>query len=71
MVKRSNPGRSNIFAGNSVDAAVKVGQALEDAFELLASRPGVSHVRQDLTERPLKFWSVYSYHVVYDPVAIR
>jgi len=41
--------------------------ALEDAFGQLASRPGIGHVRQDLTERPLKFWSVYSYLVVYDP----
>jgi plasmid stabilization system protein ParE len=24
-------------------------------------------VREDLTDRPLKFWSVYSYLVVYDP----
>jgi plasmid stabilization system protein ParE len=46
---------------------VKVVLALEDAFGLLASRPGIGHVRQDLTERPVKFWSVYSYLVVYDP----
>jgi plasmid stabilization system protein ParE len=39
----------------------------EDAFDLLASRPGIGHVREDLTDRPLKFWSVYSYLVVYDP----
>ena len=58
---------ADFIAGDSVDAAVKVVQALEDAFELLASRPGVGHVRQDLTQRPLKFWSVYSYLVVYDP----
>jgi plasmid stabilization system protein ParE len=30
----------------------------EDAFDLLASRPGIGHVREDLTDRPLKFWSV-------------
>jgi plasmid stabilization system protein ParE len=24
-------------------------------------------VREDLTDRPLKFWSVYSYLVAYDP----
>ena len=29
--------------------------------------PGLGHRRQDLTDRPLKFWSVYSYLIVYDP----
>jgi len=58
---------ADFIAGDSVDAAVKVVLALEDAFGLLASRPGIGHVRLDLTERPLKFWSVYSYLVVYDP----
>ena len=58
---------ADFIAGDSVDAAVKVVLALEDAFGLLASRPGIGHVRQDLTERPVKFWSVYSYLVVYDP----
>lgn len=58
---------ADFLAGDSVDVALKVVLALEDAFGLLASRPGIGHVRQDLTERPLKFWSVYSYLVVYDP----
>ena len=30
------------------------------AFEPPASRPGIGHVREDLTNRPLKFWSVNS-----------
>jgi plasmid stabilization system protein ParE len=54
---------------DSVDAAVKVVLALEDAFTLLASRPGIGHTRDDLTPRPLKFWGVYSYLVVYDPAS--
>jgi plasmid stabilization system protein ParE len=58
---------ADFIAGESVDAAVKVVLALEDAFVLLASRPGIGHAREDLTDRPLKFWSVYSYLVVYDP----
>lgn len=58
---------ADVIAGDSVDATLKVVLALEDAFGLLASRPGIGHVRQELTERPLQFWSVYSYLVVYDP----
>jgi plasmid stabilization system protein ParE len=55
------------IARDSVDAALKVYDALEEAFELLAERPGVGHSRGDLTDRPLRFWSVFSYLVVYDP----
>jgi toxin ParE1/3/4 len=58
---------ADFIATDSIDAAAKVVLALEDAFVLLASRPGIGHAREDLTERPLKFWSVYSYLVVYDP----
>jgi plasmid stabilization system protein ParE len=56
-----------LLPADSIDAAVKVVLALEDAFVLLASRPGVGHARQDLTDRPLKFWSVYACLVVYAP----
>ena len=60
---------TNFIAADNIDAAVKVVLALEDAFVLIASRPGIGHSREDLTERPLKFWSVYSYLVVYNPAS--
>ena len=60
---------ADVIAADNIDAAVKVALALEDAFVLLASRPGIGHSRDDLKERPLKFWSVYSYLVVYDPAS--
>jgi plasmid stabilization system protein ParE len=41
--------------------------AFEDAFVLLASQRDLGHGRENLTDRPLKLWSVYSYLVVYDP----
>jgi hypothetical protein len=31
--------------------------------------PEMGHTREDLTERPVKFWSVFSYLVVYDPAS--
>jgi toxin ParE1/3/4 len=55
------------IAADNEDAAVRVRHALYSAFDLLASHPGIGHTRDDLTERALKFWSVYSYLVVYDP----
>jgi antitoxin ParD1/3/4/toxin ParE1/3/4 len=58
------------IAEDSVEAALKTLAALEEAFELLADQPGIGHTREDLTERPLKFWSVFSYLVVYDPATM-
>jgi toxin ParE1/3/4 len=40
---------------------------IRSALCLLGSRPGVGHVRTDLTSHPVKFWPVYSYLIVYDP----
>jgi hypothetical protein len=31
--------------------------------------PQMGHKREDLTDRPVRFWSVFSYLVVYDPVS--
>ncbi len=55
------------IADDSIEEALKVYDALQEAFELLAENPGIGHTREDLTDRPLKFWSVFSYLVVYDP----
>jgi plasmid stabilization system protein ParE len=60
---------ADFVASDSIDAAVKVVLAFEEAFTLLASRPGIGHSREDLTVRPFKFWAVYSYLVVYDPAS--
>ena len=40
---------------------------IRSALGLLVGRPGVGHVRTDLTNHPVKFWPVYSYLIVYDP----
>ncbi len=43
--------------------------ALTDGFRFIADTPGAGHTREDLTDEPVKFWSVFSYLVVYDPAA--
>ena len=48
--------------------ARRVLKDIRDALEFLGNEPGAGHVREDLTNRPLKFWPVYSYLIVYDPV---
>jgi plasmid stabilization system protein ParE len=35
------------------------------AFEQLAALPGLGHRREDLTNRPLRFWTVEAYLVIY------
>src|ERR1035441_2554046 len=39
----------------------KVFQEIRTALKLLGSNPGIGHTREDLTDRPVKFWPVYSY----------
>ncbi len=51
---------------DSPSAGDRVGDAIFDAFQLLAERPGAGHTRQDLTDRPVLFWNVMGrYTVVY------
>lgn len=57
------------IAQDNIDAALKVYDALEEAFERLAEMPEMGHSRDDLTPRPLRFWTVYSYLVVYEPMS--
>jgi antitoxin ParD1/3/4/toxin ParE1/3/4 len=45
----------------------RVVKDIRSGLLLLASEPGAGHLREDLTDRPLKFWRVYSYLIVYDP----
>jgi plasmid stabilization system protein ParE len=40
---------------------------IKEAFLFLSRTPGAGHVREDLTSDPVRFWSVYSYLIVYDP----
>jgi toxin ParE1/3/4 len=40
---------------------------LLSGFRTISKNPGIGHVREDLTEEPVKFWPVFSYLIVYDP----
>ncbi len=39
------------------------------ALVFLAGIPGAGRLRGDFTDEPVKFWSVFSYMIVYDPAA--
>ena len=55
------------LAEDSKGAAERVSDAIEAAMARLAEHPMLGHVRVDLTSRPYRFWSVYSYLIVYQP----
>jgi len=42
---------------------------IRGALGFLAETPGAGNAREDLTDEPVKFWSVFSYMIVYDPAA--
>jgi len=52
-----------------VDAADRVEQEIHRSVSMLADNPGLGHLRRDLTTKPVRFWPVYSYLVIYDPDA--
>jgi plasmid stabilization system protein ParE len=55
------------IAEDSVEAADRVSSAILDACQLLAEQPLIGHTREDLTPRPVLFWSSGRYLIVYRP----
>lgn len=53
--------------GDNPSAILRVVDALDEAMQLLADNPGIGHVRRDLTEADVRFWSVFKYLVIYRP----
>jgi len=52
---------------SSLEMADRVESVIREKFGYLAGRPGVGHWRKDLTDEPVKFFSIYSYLIVYRP----
>ena len=50
---------------DSPDAARRVRKEFRSAMQKLARMPDMGHVRRDLTSESFRFWSVYSYLVIY------
>ena len=49
----------------SLERALIVYDHFVAAFERLAGMPGIGHVRENLLNPDYRFWSVYSYLIVY------
>jgi len=52
---------------SSVRIADRAEQVILDRILFLARSPGAGHSRKDLTEKPVKFFPIYSYLIVYLP----
>jgi plasmid stabilization system protein ParE len=53
------------IARDNLVAADRVIDDLYTAIHKLARQPGLGHLREDLTDEPLRFWSVYHYQIIY------
>jgi len=51
----------------SLEMAERVEAVIREKIVYLAERPGGGHWRRDLTDEPVKFFSIYSYLIVYRP----
>jgi len=55
------------IALDSIDLANRIEAEFYSLFESLAHMPGQGHTRKDLTRRPVLFFTLYSFLVVYQP----
>jgi plasmid stabilization system protein ParE len=56
-----------IFDASGPDAAARVAEEFSRVFSLLAENPGIGHWREDLTDKAVRFWALWSYLIVYAP----
>ena len=55
----------NYIAADSIDAADRVLDRVNDAIRKVAEAPGMGHRRDDVENPSYRFWSVYSYLIAY------
>ena len=48
-------------------AVTRVHDGLLDGMRLIAERPGIGHIRTDLSSEAVRFWGVLSYLIIYRP----
>lgn len=56
---------ADFISQDSVESALRVIDQLEAAFHFLGTNPGSGHFREDILGRQYRFWTVYSYLIVY------
>jgi plasmid stabilization system protein ParE len=56
------------IAQDDIEAADRWDGNLREAFEMLARNPRAGHSRKDLTDKPVLFWPVGAYLIIYRPL---
>jgi plasmid stabilization system protein ParE len=56
-----------IGAQSSIETADRVEAVILGRLAFLADTPGAGHWRRDLTDKPVRFFPIYSYLIVYLP----
>lgn len=56
---------ADYIADESPDAARRFIAKLREAIQKIAETPGIGHLREDLTDQPVRFWPVGRYLIVY------
>lgn len=55
------------IAADNIDAADRIVETLQAAFQRLSESPLIGHVRPEVTDESIRFWKVKSYLVIYRP----
>ncbi|ETW93684.1 MAG: hypothetical protein ETSY1_38125 [Candidatus Entotheonella factor] len=55
------------IAQDNVSMARRVRLELLAVCRRLSQNPGIGHRREDLTDKPVRFFPVYSYLIIYNP----
>lgn len=59
-------GIQDYIAQDNPNAASRVIDECFESFAKLAESPFIGHKREDLTSHEVRFWSLYSYVIIYD-----
>lgn len=57
-----------VFKEGGIRIARYVLREIREGIRFVSRNPGAGHSRPDLTNAPVKFWPVFSYLIVYDPL---
>ena len=57
------------IADDNIDLANRIDNEFHELFASLGEMPRQGHTRKDLTQRPVLFFPLYSFMVVYQPEA--
>jgi len=60
----------NYIAQNNPTAAKQVKAHFAEAFHKLAEHPHIGQLLNNITEKPVRFWNVYSYYIIYNPQSL-